>query len=302
MPKRPRVQTTFVEYLIERLIRVTGILVILFLALIFLFLVREGSATFVEVPLGDMLRTRWYPNEEHFGLLPLILGSLSVTLGAAVLSIPLGLFTAVFIAEVVPRWVREILKPFIEVLAGIPSVVLGFLGMLVVSPLIREWLGAPTGLTALAGSVMLGYMALPTIISVAEDALDAVPKAYRDAGLALGATRWQTIWRVTVPAAKSGILTAIMLGIGRAIGETMAVMMVTGNAARMPLTLGSFLLPVRTMTATIAAEMGEVAQGSTHYHVLFAVGLVLFVVTFIINLVAAWAIFQQGKRFGRLLS
>jgi phosphate transport system permease protein len=300
--KRPRVQTTLVEYLIERLIRVTGVLVILFLALIFLFLVREGSATFIEVPVGDMIRARWYPNEEYFGLLPLVLGSLVVTLGSAVLSVPLGLLTAVFIAEVAPRWMREILKPFIEVLAGIPSVVLGFLGMLVVSPLIREWLGAPTGLTALAGSVMLGYMALPTIISVAEDALDAVPKSYRDAALALGATRWQTIWRVTVPAARSGILTAMMLGVGRAIGETMAVMMVTGNAARMPLTLGSFLMPVRTMTATIAAEMGEVAQGSTHYHVLFAVGLVLFFVTFAINLIAAWAIFRQGKRYGRLLS
>jgi len=302
VPKRPRVQTALVEYLIERLIRVTGVLVILFLALIFLFLVREGSATFIEVPVGDMIRTRWYPNEEYFGLLPLVLGSLIITLGSAVLSVPLGLLTAVFIAEVAPRWMREILKPFIEVLAGIPSVVLGFLGMLVVSPLIREWLGAPTGLTALAGSVMLGYMALPTIISVAEDALDAVPKSYRDAALALGATRWQTIWRVTVPAARSGILTAMMLGVGRAIGETMAVMMVTGNAARMPLTLGSFLMPVRTMTATIAAEMGEVAQGSTHYHVLFAVGLVLFLVTFAINLIAAWAIFRQGKRYGRLLS
>jgi phosphate transport system permease protein len=198
--------------------------------------------------------------------------------------------------------VREILKPFIEVLAGIPSVVLGFLGMLVISPLIREWMSAPTGLTALAGSVILGYMALPTIISVAEDALDAVPKSYRDAALALGATNWQTIWRVTVPAARSGILTAMMLGVGRAIGETMAVMMVTGNAARMPLTLNSFLMPVRTMTATIAAEMGEVAQGSTHYHVLFAIGLVLFLVTFIINLIAAGTIFRQGKRYGRLLS
>jgi phosphate transport system permease protein len=232
----------------------------------------------------------------------LVLGSLLITFGAGILSVPLGLLTAVFIAEVSPRWMREILKPFIEVLAGIPSVVLGFLGMLVVSPLIREWLGAPTGLTALAGAVMVGYMALPTIISVAEDALDAVPKSYRDAALALGATHWQTIWRVTVPAARSGILTAMMLGVGRAIGETMAVMMVTGNAARMPLTLNSFLMPVRTMTATIAAEMGEVAQGSTHYHVLFAVGLVLFLVTFAVNLVAAWAIFRQGKRFGRLLS
>jgi phosphate transport system permease protein len=302
MRKRPRIQTTFAEYMIERLIRVTGVLVILFLTLIFLFLMREGSATFVEVPLGDLFRARWYPNEEYFGLMPLILGSLAVTLGSAVLSVPLGLLTAVFIAEVAPRWMREILKPFIEVLAGIPSVVLGFLGMLVVSPLIREWLGAPTGLTALAGSVMLGYMALPTIISVAEDALDAVPKSYRDAALALGATHWQTIWRVTVPAARFGILMAMMLGVGRTIGETMAVMMVTGNAARLPLSLDSFLMPVRTMTATIAAEMGEVAQGSIHYHVLFAVGLVLFVVTFITNLVAAWTIFRQGKRYGRLLS
>jgi len=296
------VNNSLYETLIERFIRVTGVLVILFLALIFMFLLREGGATFFEVPVGDLLQTRWYPNEEHFGLLPLVLGSLMVTLGAAVVSLPLGLLTAVFIAEVAPRWVREVLKPFIEVLAGIPSVVLGFIGMLAISPLIREYLGAPTGLTALSGSVLLGYMALPTIISVAEDALDAVPKSYRDAALALGATRWQTLWRVTVPAARSGILTAMMLGVGRAIGETMAVMMVTGNAARMPLTLNSFLMPVRTMTATIAAEMGEVAQGSLHYHVLFAVGLVLFFVTLIINLVAAWTIFRQGKRYGRLLS
>jgi phosphate transport system permease protein len=290
------------EALVERLIRATGILVILFLTLIFLFLLREGGATVLEVPLGDLLQTRWYPNEERFGLFPLVLGSILVTLGAAVVSLPLGLLTAVFVAEVAPRWMREVLKPFIETLAGIPSVVLGFLGMVVVSPLIREVTDAPTGLTALAGSVTLGYMALPTIISVAEDALDAVPKSYRDAALALGATRWQTMWRVTVPAARSGILTAMMLGVGRAIGETMAVMMVTGNAARMPLTLNSFLMPVRTMTATIAAEMGEVAQGSTHYHVLFGVGLVLFLVTLAINLVAAWTIFRQGKRFGRLLS
>jgi phosphate transport system permease protein len=302
MPNRPQAKTTIAEYLIERLIRVTGILVILFLALILMFLLREGGATFFEVPLRNLLQARWYPNEGYFGFLPLVLGSLLVTLGAAAIGVPLGLLTAVFIAEVAPRWLREILKPFIEVLAGIPSVVLGFVGMLVVSPLIREWLGAPTGLTALAGSLMLGYMALPTIISVAEDALDAVPRSYRDAALALGATRWQTIWRVTTPAARSGILTAMMLGVGRAIGETMAVMMVTGNAARMPLALNSFLMPVRTMTATIAAEMGEVAQGSTHYHVLFAVGLVLFLVTFAVNLVAAWSIFRQGKRYGRLLS
>jgi len=291
-----------VESFTERLIRATGILVILFLVLIFLFLIQEGGAAFLEIPPGELLQTRWYPNEARFGILPLVLGSLLVTAGAAMVSLPLGLLTAVFVAEVAPRWMREVLKPFIEVLAGIPSVVLGFLGMVAISPLVREFLDAPTGLTALTGSVMLAYMALPTIVSVAEDALDAVPRSYRDAALALGATRWQTIWRVTVPAARSGILTAMMLGIGRAIGETMAVMMVTGNAARMPLTADSFLRPVRTMTATIAAEMGEVARGSTHYHVLFAIGLVLFLVTFLINLIAAWSIFRQRRRHGRLLS
>jgi phosphate transport system permease protein len=296
------VKGSLLERSVEAAIRLTGTLVIFFLALIFVFLLLEGGATFGEVELEELVQARWYPTEGYFGLLPLVLGSLLVTVGAAAVSLPLGVLTAVFIAEVAPRWMREILKPLVEVLAGIPSVVLGFIGMLVVSPLIREQLGAPTGLTALAGSLVLGYMAVPTIISIAEDALDAVPRSYRDAALAIGATPWQTIWRVTVPAARSGIVTAMMLGIGRAIGETMAVMMVTGNAARMPLTLASFLMPVRTMTATIAAEMGEVAQGSTHYHVLFAIGLVLFVVTFVVNLVAAWSIFRQGKRFGRLLS
>jgi phosphate transport system permease protein len=290
------------EYLVERLIRATGVLVIIFLVLIFLFLVREGGATLFEVPLRDLVQTRWYPNEEYFGVPPLVLGSILVTVGAALISLPLGLLTAVFVAEVAPHWMREILKPFIEVLAGIPSVVLGFLGMVAVSPLVREWLNAPTGLTALTGSVMLGYMALPTIVSVAEDALDAVPRSYRDAALALGATRWQTIWRVTVPAARSGVVTGMMLGIGRAIGETMAVMMVTGNAARMPLSADSLVRPVRTMTATIAAEMGEVARGSTHYHVLFAIGLMLFAITLVVNLIAAWSIFRQRRRYGRLLS
>jgi phosphate transport system permease protein len=186
----------------------------------------------------------------------------------------------------------------IEVLAGIPSVVLGFFGMTLIAPLVRETLGAPTGLTAFTGALILAYMALPTIISVAEDALDAVPKGYRDAGLAMGATQWQTIWRVVVPAARPGIVTAVMLGMGRAIGETMAVMMVTGNAARMPLTLDSLFRPVRTMTATVAAEMGEVAQGSTHYHALFGIGIILFLMTFLINLAAATTIFKKRRRGG----
>jgi phosphate transport system permease protein len=225
------------------------------------------------------------------------MGSFLVTVVAIVIALPLGVASAVFVREVAPSWVRDLLKPLIEVLAGIPSVVLGFFGLTTLAPLVRIYLGAPTGLTALTGALLLGYMALPSIISVAEDALDAVPKSYRDASLAMGATPWQTIWMVVVPAARAGIVTAVMLGMGRAIGETMAVMMVTGNAARLPLELDAVLRPVRTMTATIAAEMGEVAQGSVHYHVLFGAGIILFVLTFIINLTVASALFQ--KRGGR---
>ena len=286
------------EFTIEAIIRVLGFSSIGFVILIFFFLVREGLPAFFEIPLSNLLGTRWYPTFDLFGTLPLILGSLLVTVTAIAIALPLGVATAVFIREVSPGWGREILKPLIEVLAGIPSVVLGFFGMTLVAPFVLKNFGAPTGLTAFTGALILAYMALPTIISVAEDALDAVPKVYRDAGLAMGATRWQTIWRVVVPAARSGIVTAVMLGLGRAVGETMAVMMVTGNAARMPLSLDSLLRPVRTMTATIAAEMGEVAQGSTHYHALFGIGILLFLLTFIINLVSAATIFKKRRRGG----
>ena len=286
------------EFAIESLVRVAGVSTIAFVALIFLFLLREGAPAFFRIPLDNLFGVRWYPTFDLYGALPLILGSALVTITAILIALPLGVATAVFVREAAPPWAREILKPMIEVLAGIPSVVLGFFGMTLVAPFIRSALGAPTGLTAFTGALIMAYMALPTIISVAEDALDAVPKSYRDAGLAMGATQWQTIWRVVVPAARSGILTAVMLGMGRAIGETMAVMMVTGNAARMPLSLDSLFRPVRTMTATIAAEMGEVARGSTHYHVLFAIGIVLFVITFAINLSAASAIFQKRRRGG----
>jgi phosphate transport system permease protein len=286
------------EFAIEALIRVLGFSTIGFVVLIFLFLLREGLPVLYEVPLKNLFGTRWYPTFGLFGTMPLILGSVLVTITSIAMALPLGVATAVFVREVAPDWAREILKPMIEVLAGIPSVVLGFFGMIAIAPLIRKTLGAPTGLTVFAGALILAYMALPTIISVAEDALDAVPKSYRDASLAMGATKWQTIWRVVVPAARSGIITAVMLGMGRAIGETMAVMMVTGNAARMPLSLDSLFRPARTMTATIAAEMGEVAQGSTHYHALFWIGVVLFLVTFIINLAAAIGIFQKQRRGG----
>jgi phosphate transport system permease protein len=294
----PQVRKGWGEFTVESLVRIAGFSTIGFVVLIFLFLLREGVPFFIKEPLQAWISQSWYPTFNKFGTLPLILGSNLVTFTSVLIALPLGVATAVFVREVAPSWAREILKPLIEVLAGIPSVVLGFFGMTLLAPTIRDVLGAPTGLTAFTGALILAYMALPTVISVAEDALDAVPKSYRDASLAMGATQWQTIWRVVVPAARSGIVTAVMLGMGRAIGETMAVMMVTGNAARMPLTLDSLVRPVRTMTATIAAEMGEVAQGSVHYQALFGIGIILFVITFLINLAAASAIFQKRRRGG----
>jgi phosphate transport system permease protein len=287
------------EVIIEGLIRLAGVSTIFIVGLIFLFLVREGLPTFLDIPLRQLFGSRWYPIENFFGIWPLLFGSILVTVGAVLIAVPLGLITAIYLGEIAPLWQRELLKPLIEVLAGIPSIVLGFLGWVALAPLVQS-LGAPTGLTAFTGSLILAYMALPTIISISEDALYAVPKEYRDGALAIGATQWQTIWRVVLPAARSGLVIAIMLGIGRAIGETMAVMMVTGNAANIPtLGPGMFFEPVRTMTATIAAEMGEVAKGSLHYSVLFGIGIILFVITAGINSLAARLVgAQQPRRKG----
>ena len=290
------------EFVITRLIKASGYSAILFVVLIFFFLVREGVPTFAEVSLKSLLSVRWYPIEDYFGILPLLTGSLIVTIGATFIAVPFGIGTAVFISEIAPRWVREILKPLVELLGGLPSVVLGFLGILVLSPFIRVFLDLPTGLTALTGAILLGGIAVPTVVSVAEDALDAVPRSYREGAWALGATRWQTIWRVTLPAAKSGVLTAVMLGVGRAIGETMTVMMVTGNAPVLAVKLNSIFSPVRTMTATIAAEMGEVANGSVHYHVLFFIGMVLFLISLGVNIAASSVVFRVKKRAERILS
>jgi len=276
----------FREGCIEGLIRFSGLSSIVIVVLIFLFLLREGIALFHTVPLGDfVMGQRWYPISEppRFGILPLLLGSAVVTAGAAVFSVPIGVASALFISEIAKGWVKEALKTGIELFAAIPSVVLGFLGITLLAPLIRQVFNLPTGLTALTGSITLAFMAMPTIVSITEDALAAVPRGYREAALALGATRWQMMVRVLLPAAGSGILAAVMLGIGRVIGETMAVMMVTGNAPVIPHTL---LRPVRTLTATIAAEMGETVRGSDHYVALFAIGIVLFVISFMINLIA----------------
>ncbi len=286
---------TFKEFLIEKLIFLSGVTSIMLVILIFIFLTKEGLSLFKAVSLKDFLLGHyWYPISEpsQFGILPLILGSLFVTMGATIISVPIGVASAVYIAEIAPPRMKEVLKSGIEILAAIPSVVIGFIGMTTLVPFVKNALNLPTGLTAFSGSVMLAFMAMPTVVSIAEDALNAVPKKYKEAAFALGATHWQTIWRVVLRAASSGIVAAIMLGIGRVIGETMAVMMITGNAARIPTSL---FQPVRTLTATIAAEMGETVQGSDHYHALFAIGIVLFVITFIINLIADFAVHRKLK-------
>ncbi len=278
---------------IESAIHLCGISSIGIVTLIFLFLLREGVTLFRTVPLWEFLAgDRWYPISEppRFGILPLILGSVWVTVGAILLSVPMGIASALFIAEIATGWLKGALKIGVELLAAIPSIVLGFIGMTIVAPVVQRVFHLPTGLTALTGSLLLALMAMPTIVSMTEDALTAVPRGYREAALALGATRWQLMWRVLLPAARSGILAATMLGIGRVIGETMAVMMVTGNAGVIPHTM---LRPVRTMTATIAAEMGETVRSSDHYYALFAIGIVLFIISFLINMLADLFLHQE---------
>lgn len=279
-------KTSVREFIIEKLILLSGLASVIFVILIFLFLLKEGLYLFKTVKLANFLCGKnWYPISEpaQFGILPLILGSLWVTAGATLISVPIGIACSIFIAEIAPLKVKEVLKTAIELLAAIPSVVLGFIGMVTLVPWVKNVFNLPTGLTALSGSIMLAFMAMPTIVSIAEDALYAVPKVYKEGAIALGATHWQTIYRVILPAASSGIIAAVMLGMGRVIGETMAVMMITGNAALIP---HSFLQPVRTLTATIAAEMGEAVVGSEHYFALFAIGIILFVISFAINITA----------------
>ncbi|NCO33030.1 MAG: phosphate ABC transporter permease subunit PstC [Armatimonadetes bacterium CG2_30_59_28] len=274
------------EFIVEKTVLLSGLASIVFVLLIFVFLLKEGLRTFGIVSLEDFLLGRkWYPisSPPKFGILPLIGGTLAVTVGATLLSVPFGIASAFYIAEVAGPRMKEMLKTGIELLAAIPSVVIGFLGMVIVAPFIGDLFDLPTGQTALSGAVMLSLMAMPTIVSIAEDAITAIPGKYREAALALGATRWEYICRIAVRAAAPGIVAAVMLGIGRVIGETMAVMMITGNSAQIP---HSLLQPVRTMTATIAAEMGETVPGGDHYAALFAIGLVLFVITFFVNLVA----------------
>ena len=285
MDTRERIEKAW-EFVLEKLVWLAGMASIVFVILIFTFLVKEGWRTFAEYGLKDfVLGPKWHPISDppHFGILPMIGGTIAVTVGATVLSVPFGIASALYVAEVASPKAKEILKAGIELLAAIPSVVIGFIGMVVVAPIVREAFDLNTGQTALTGCFMLSLMAMPTIVSIAEDAITAVPGKYKEAALALGATHWEYLYRVCLRAAAPGLLAAVMLGIGRVIGETMAVMMITGNAAMIPRTL---LQPVRTMTATIAAEMGETIQGGEHYSALFAIGIVLFAATFVVNFLA----------------
>lgn len=265
----------------------TGILAVIILLGIFLMLFLNGLQTFKDVrPFEFFFTTKWNPSaygESSYGILSMIVSTFMVTLGAMIIAVPLGIGASAYIAEIASERVRDILKPIIGILAGIPSVVIGFIGIVLVGPFIAKVFGLSSGLNALNGSILLAVMSLPTIISVSEDAIREVPKEYKEASYALGANRWATLIKVTIPAAYSGIVVSIMLGIGRAIGETMTVLMATGNAPAMP---HGFFDSVRTMTATIAIEMGEVPYGTTHYYSLFAIGATLFLISLGVNLIA----------------
>ncbi|PKN28688.1 MAG: phosphate ABC transporter permease subunit PstC [Deltaproteobacteria bacterium HGW-Deltaproteobacteria-21] len=259
---------------------------IITLSLIMLFLFMEGIPIFSRVSITDFIFGRlWYPTSDpgRFGIFPLIIASMSVTAVASLISVPLGVMTAIYLAEIASPRLREVVKPLVELLAALPSVVIGFFGMVVVAPFLQDALNLAVGLNLFNAALMLAFMSVPTICSISEDAVFSVPKELKEASLALGATQWETIWRVVVPASISGISTAVILGMSRAIGETMVVLMVAGGAAMIP---GSIFDPVRPMPASIAAEMAEAPFRGDHYYALFATGIVLFVFTLIFNLVA----------------
>jgi phosphate transport system permease protein len=269
------------EKIIEKILLLIALSSILILALIAFFIFEEGLPLIWKVgPRAFILGERWVPSQRSFGILPMIVGSFWVTIGALFLGVPLGLACALFLCEWTPPLAGMILRPAIQLLAAIPSVIYGFWGLIVIVPLVRNYLGGP-GLSILAGSMILGFMILPTIISISEDSLKALPPSYKAGALALGATHWQTIWRVLIPAARSGIVTSIILGMGRAIGETMAMIMILGNAVKMPT---SFLDSARTLTTNIGIEMGY-ASGD-HRQALFATGVVLFFIIMILNSLA----------------
>jgi phosphate transport system permease protein len=288
------------EHIVKSVLLLCALSSLVFLGGIVLVLITQGIPIFGKIGFVDFLfGTNWFPTHENaeFGILPMIWGSLLITSGALFFATPLGILSALYISEVSPFWLKETMKPVIELLAGIPSVVYGLFGALLVAPFIQKLLNLPTGLTAFSAAIILCIMVLPTITSIVEDALSSIPKEYREAALAVGATKWETMTRITLPAAASGISTALILGIGRAIGETMAVLMVAGGSPRIAL---SIFTPARAMTSTIAAEMAETVMGSTHYHALFGIAIVLFMMTLAFNLAAEHVSHRFHRRFTAL--
>ncbi len=277
-----------IDWLLKLVFKATGLISIALLGGIFFMLLYNSVAFFLEVkPLDFLTGSQWNPESAKgkYGIAPLLVSTGLVTIGAMLIAVPLGIFTAAFLSEMAHPTLKNILKPLIEMLAAIPSVAIGFLGIVLVGPGIAKIFGIANGLNAMNGAVLLSVMALPTIITISEDAINAVPQTHREASLALGANKWQTLFKVTLPAALPGLIAAVMLGLGRALGETMTVLMATGNAAVLP---NGFLDAVRTITATIAIEMGEVPYQTTHYFALFAIAVVLFLITLLINLLGEY--------------
>ncbi|MEM2056792.1 MAG: phosphate ABC transporter permease subunit PstC [Thermoproteota archaeon] len=268
---------------------------ILFISLMFVFLIREGAQALFTFGIDFLIGRIWETNAHLYGALPLIYGSLMVVSGALVIAVPLGVAAAIFVVEVLPFTFRDIVKSLIELLASIPSIIYGFIGLVFLAPQIASFFAIPTGTVALTASILLAIMSIPTIIGVSGEIISAVPKEYREAALALGATKLQTIKTVVIPVSKSGILASIMLGFGRAIGETVAVLMVAGNIAIIPEPPWNFLAPVYPITAVIAMQMGEAAVGSLEYSALFGLGLILFTITFIVNTLADVVVRRESK-------
>jgi phosphate transport system permease protein len=276
------------DVVLKHLFKATGYITIALLGGIFFMLLYNSIAFFIEIkPIDFLTGSQWNPESTNgkYGIAPLLVSTGLVTLGAMIIAVPLGIFTAAFLSEMAHPTLKTFLKPLIEMLAAIPSVAIGFLGIVLVGPGIAKIFGIANGLNALNGAVLLSVMALPTIITISEDAINAVPQTHREASLALGANKWETLFKVTLPAALPGLIAAVMLGLGRALGETMTVLMATGNAAVLP---KGFLDSVRTITATIAIEMGEVPYQTTHYFALFAIAVVLFLITLFINLLGEY--------------
>jgi len=287
------------EKFVEGWIYLAGLLAIVVLLGIIILLIKEGVPIFFDTPPWEFFfGTKWYPVSEPptFGIMPFFIATLWVTVVATAISVPIGVACAAYLSEVTPDSVRETVKPVIELLAGFPSVVMGFIGLMLLSPLVQSAFNLDTGLAGLTAGIMLAFMSLPIIISVSEDALRAVPDEFRQASYALGANKWETIWHVCIPAALSGITAAVMLGVGRAIGETMTVLMVAGGALAVPVSPTEPMMP---MTAAIASGIGNAVRGGLQYQALFAIGLILFILTLAVNLIADRVLERQKRKFQR---